>query len=106
MSDDTFSDLDAVAAHENGTLRRFGPVWSYPGAPPCPSGDNLRLPLDSVPDARVRAALAAGAWVAADVDPVTMDPLRNNLPVILAVIKVPTDAGPGRARVPAEYGQA
>lgn len=63
---DTFADLDALAAMgERGVLCSYGPVWSYPGAPlPHPAQANLRLPVDNVPASRVKAALAAGAWVA------------------------------------------
>lgn len=72
---DTFDDLAALAAKAepawNGTeyakpngglglLVRTHGVWSYPGAPQ--DGVNLRLPTDNIPDTRVQAALAAGAW--------------------------------------------
>ena len=67
---DAFADLDALAAQgEDGTLWRVAHVWSYPGVPgPDANAANLRPPLPNLPDARVKASLAAGAWVPTHLD--------------------------------------
>ncbi|MCJ2125109.1 hypothetical protein [Methylobacterium sp. J-077] len=83
----TYADLDALAANDptgHGRLWLHGQarVWSYAGCPLAPA-DNLRIPSQSVPDARVQAALADGSWVTAVLDtfarPIT----------VLAVMKAP-----------------
>ena len=98
---DTFADLDTLAANGDGTLWRRDSVWSYPGCPTTsPVASNLRLPIATVPDARVQAALQAGAWVAAWIDR-TASPTR-----LLAVVKAPSDGSAVRVRSTAEMGSA
>lgn len=83
---DTFTDLEDVAACGDGRLwhARDGNVWTFAGCPVDRRG-SLHMPIVSVPDARVRAALDAGAWIAAVVD-------THARPVgILAVQRAPAD---------------
>lgn len=59
----TFAALADLAAKGNGTLVRHDPGhWSYPGAPSDPAASNLHLPMESVSQSEVDAALADGAW--------------------------------------------
>lgn len=100
MPADTFSDLDTLAANGDGTLWRRGPVWSYPNAPTTDVRlTNGAIPLDNLPDARIQAALQAGAWVAAWIDD-TKTPVA-----VLAVCKAP-EGGVIRARRIHEFGAA
>lgn len=82
---DAFADLDSLAAKDVAARLwhcRDGNCWSYAGAPLDASASSLRVPLENVPDARVRAALSAGAWTAAVIDSLA-NPVR-----ILAVTKL------------------
>lgn len=51
------ADVRALAEKGEGVLTRFGTVWSYPGVDMDPSGSNLRLPIEHVSAAAVKAAL-------------------------------------------------
>lgn len=73
---DAYTDLVALAANDaqHGRLWHCiaGDCWSYVG---CPAGENRRVPAESVSNDRVRAALAAGVWIASVVD-TSVDPPR------------------------------
>lgn len=98
---DTFTDLDTVAAAGNGTLwKRRASRWAAAGAQPDGSGSNVRLPVDTIADGRVQAALAAKAWVPLYVD-------QAQPPHAVAVVKSPAEGeAPIRARTMAEMGAA
>ncbi|MCJ2082691.1 hypothetical protein [Methylobacterium sp. J-090] len=90
---DTFADLDSLAAKDtHGRLWRCpdAAVWSYPGAPLDASAKTLRVPMESVPDSRVQAALAAEAWAVAALDTLAT-PIR-----VLAVVKAPPEGVPSQ----------
>ncbi|GGC70813.1 hypothetical protein [Chelatococcus reniformis] len=86
-------DMAALAAAGDGTLRRYSPVWSYPGAPLDPNlTANQRLPLANVSAGAVASALADGSWVVTETD-------AAGAPA--AITPAP---GPGRVRTAAEGG--
>jgi len=77
---DAFDDLAALAAKGDDptvapSLVKTNGRWSYPGCPL--DGGNLRLPRENLPDARVLAALADGAWTVIQVD-------ANEAPLVVA----------------------
>ncbi|WP_342106311.1 hypothetical protein [Methylobacterium sp. SI9] len=56
--------IESLLEEGNGVLVKRGSVWSYPGCPNDRSGTNLVLPIESVSDAEVQAALVSGDLVA------------------------------------------
>lgn len=55
--------IETLLEKGGGVLLKRGLVWTYPGALNDPSGTNLKIPLESVPDAAVQEALSQGALV-------------------------------------------
>ncbi|SFL42358.1 hypothetical protein [Methylobacterium pseudosasicola] len=89
---DTYDDLAALAAKDPAGKGRLwhvrdGNCWSYAGCPTPPDAD-LKVPNESVPDGRVRAALTDGTWMGAVID-VNATPI-----MILAVQKTPAPGAP------------
>ena len=69
---DAYTDLAALAAKDPAGKGRLwyvadGNCWSYAGCA-VPPRASLKVPAESVPDARVRAALADGSWMGAVID--------------------------------------
>ena len=102
MPADSFSDLDALARKGDGILYRHPTgVWTYSGAPTAdPRLVNVPYPLESVQDARLQAALRAGAWAVAVVDHTGPE----HRPI--GVRKAPADGSVIRPRTVAEFGAA
>lgn len=68
---DAYTDLAALAAkdtHGRLWLCAQAMVWSYVGCAIEARASNLRVPVESVPDSRVQAALSDGSWVGSVVD--------------------------------------
>ncbi|WCS24468.1 hypothetical protein LOK46_25590 [Methylobacterium sp. NMS14P] len=90
---DAYTDLAALAAKDPAGKGRLwavrdGNCWSYAGCAVDPRGSNLKVPVESVPDARVKAALADGTWMGAVID-------TNATPIkILAVQVTPAPGAP------------
>lgn len=69
---DAYTDLAALAAKDPAGKGRLwyvadGNCWTYAGCA-VPRLSNLKVPAESVPDARVKAALADGSWMGAVID--------------------------------------
>ena len=90
---DSYSDLAALAAKDPAGKGRLwavrdGACWSYAGCAIEARASNLRVPVESVPDARVKAALADGSWMGSVID-TGASPIR-----ILAVQVTPAPGAP------------
>ena len=64
----TAPSIAALMEKGYGVLVKRGPVWTYPGAPNDRNGTNLTLPVKSVTDVEVQAALASGDLVVRGTD--------------------------------------
>lgn len=101
---DAYTDLAALAAKDPAGKGRLwyvgdGNCWSYAGCP-TPPGANLKVAAESVPDARVQAALADGSWMGAAVD-TSANPTR-----ILAVQATPAPGTPLNVLKTSDLGTA
>lgn len=90
---DAYTDLAALAAKDPAGRGRLWAVrdcgcWSYAGCAVDPRGSNLKVPVESVTDARVQAALADGSWMGAVIDTFAT-PIK-----ILAVQATPAPGAP------------
>ena len=99
-----YSDLAALAAKDPAGKGRLwyvrdGNVWSYAGCA-VPTGSNLLVPVESVSDARVKAALADGSWMGSVIDP-NATPIR-----ILAVQVMPAPGAPLNVLKASDLGSA
>ena len=101
---DAYTDLAALAAKDPAGKGRLwhvldGNCWSYAGCP-TPPGSSLKVPAESVPDARVKAALADGSWMGAVID-------HNATPIrILAVQVMPAPGMPLNVLRASDLGSA
>lgn len=102
---DAYTDLAALAAKDPAGKGRLWFVrdanaWSYAGCAVDPRGSNLKVPVETVPDARVKAALGDGSWMGAVID-VNVVPIR-----ILAVQATPAPGAPLNVLRASDLGSA
>ncbi|MFC6743214.1 hypothetical protein [Methylobacterium tardum] len=102
---DAYNDLAALAAKDPAGKGRLwfvrdASAWSYAGCAIEARASNIRVPIESVPDSRVQAALQDGSWVGSVAD-TSATPIT-----LLAVQKAPDPGVAFRPLTRADLGTA